>query len=116
MTEQEANDLLVLPEKVVIKPFAWSLEASGHSPQFHVFESAIQVNGSVLEGVLFRARYRGAKKIVRGDAVAEAPCSFNCAIFAGGARVAAIDTNPVQRHTNRVGIGRPYFGLTCPRF
>ncbi|WP_018435322.1 hypothetical protein [Paraburkholderia atlantica] len=112
MTEQEALRLLALPDKRVIRRFAWTLEASGHLPKRSVFESGIQSGAEVLEGITFRVHYRGPKHILRGLASIEVPESFSCAIFAGQDRIAAIDTNPGQKHSNRVGAGRPYFGQT----
>ena len=112
MTEQEAGQLLALPDKRVIRRFAWTLEASGHLPKRSLFESGIQSGAEVLEGLTFRVHYRGPKQIVRGSASVEVPESFSCALFAGHDRIAAIDTNPGQVHPNRVGVGRPYYRQT----
>lgn len=110
MTEQEAVELLSTPAKVVIRPFEWLVEAGGHIPRNHVFESGVQAGTEVLEGVVVRARYRDIKHVSRGSASFTIPESFSCALFAGHHRIAAFDTNPGQRHANNIGEGRPYFG------
>ncbi|MBN9092037.1 MULTISPECIES: hypothetical protein [Pandoraea] len=110
MTEQEALEFIATQGKIVVRPFAWAVEVSGHTPQTSVFESGIQIGGEVLEDVFLRARYRGPKRIDRGNASVELPESFSCALFVGRDRIAAIDTNAAQSHQNRVGVGRPYFG------
>lgn len=97
---------------MVTRPFSWTIEASGHIPQSHVFESSIQVGNEVLEGVTVRARYRGEKLIKKGLASITVPESFSCALFIGNERVFALDTNPGQPHTNSVGEGLPHFGRT----
>ena len=109
MTDQEAAELVALPGKIVVRPFVWGIQASGHTPKIHLFESAVQVGKKVLEGVVVRASYRGSKVVRRGDAEAVIPEKFDCALFLGVNRIAAIDTNPGQRHFNKVGIGLPYF-------
>lgn len=88
------------------------IEASGHTPKSHVFESSIQVGNEVLEGVTVRARYRGEKLIAKGQASIAIPESFSCALFVGNERVFALDTNPGQSHTNKVGEGLLHFGKT----
>ncbi|PRH19120.1 hypothetical protein [Burkholderia multivorans] len=110
MTEQEAIELLSIPAKVVIRRFEWLVEASGHIPRNHVFESGVQVGNEVLEGVVIRARYRDVKHVSKGAATFSIPENFSCALFAGHNRIAAFDTNPGQRHSNNVGSGRPYYG------
>ena len=112
MTDQEVFNLIAQPGKIVAKPFAWLIQASGHTPKIHLFESPIQVGKVTLEGVIVRASYRGPKAVRRGNAEVLVPENFSCAIFMGPHRIAAIDTNPGQRHINKVGIGLPYFNQT----
>lgn len=88
------------------------IEASGHTPKSYAFESSVQVGTTVLEGVTVRARYRGVKLIAKGMASITVPESFSCALFIGDERVVALDTNPGQAHTNKVGDGLPHFGRT----
>ena len=112
MTEEEVQSLLAMPGKLVVRPFIWSIEASGHMPKSSIFESGVQVGKEVLEGVVVRARFRGPKLIEKGVASFTLPESFGCALFVENDRVAALDTNPQQGHSNRVGAGRPYYGKT----
>lgn len=116
MTDQDVKDLIERPGKVVVLPFAWIVQEGGYVPRVHVFESGVQVGREVLERVTVRARYRGEKIIRRGDAEIIQPESFSCALFLGDARVAALDTNPGQLHTNKVGHGLPHFGQTIDAF
>lgn len=110
MTEQEAKDFLQIEDKLVVRPFGWVIQAGGYTPQVRIFESALMINGEVKEEVLLRASYRGEKRIQKGQAEIVLPESFSCALFIGGLRIAALDTNPAQKHTNKVGVGRPYYG------
>lgn len=66
----------------------------------------------ILEAVSFRAGYRDEKVTLRGQSVFVEPPKFECALFLHNNRIAAFDTNPGQRHTNKVGEGRPYFNQT----
>jgi hypothetical protein len=109
---EDAQHLLRMPNKVVARPFAWLVQASGHTPKIHLFESAIQVGNEVLEGVTVRASYRGPKIIQKGMAKITTPEKFECALFFGIHRVAAIDTNPGQRHHNSTGTGLPFYNQT----
>ncbi|WP_175768481.1 hypothetical protein [Burkholderia cenocepacia] len=112
MTEDEVKNLLAMPGKLVVRPFMWSIEASGHVPKTSIFESGVQADNEVLEGVVVRARFRGPKFIEKGFASFTIPESFSCALFVENDRVAALDTNPQQSHPNRVGVGRPFYGET----
>lgn len=113
LTEDDARRLLATPDKIVILPVQWVREAGGHLPAWMLFESAIRVGGELPEGLRFRARYRPPKIITKGDARIEIGENFNAAIFTNNdLRIAAIDTNPGQRHLNKVGVGMPYFGQT----
>lgn len=109
---ETARHLISLPKKLVVRPFQWMIQASGHIPKIHTFESAVQIGNEVLEGVVVRASYRGPKTIQRGAAQIVTPEKFDCALFLGKHRVAAIDTNPVQRHHNKVGYGLPFYNQT----
>lgn len=64
------------------------------------------------EGLLVRASYRGQKTIRKGMAEMKQPEKFECALLLKNQRIAAIDTNPGQKHTNRVGAGLAYYGQT----
>lgn len=78
-----------------------------------MFESAIRVGDSVLEGLRFRARYRPPKIIAKGDAIVQIGESISVALFANAEdRIAAIDSAANLRHTNKVGTGKPYYGQT----
>lgn len=113
MTEEEARLLLSIPDKIIIRRMQWVHEEGGHKPAWIVFESAIRIGKEQPEGLRFRARYRPPKTIYKGNARIELGENFNAALFTRGAhRIAALDTNPGQRHTNRVGAGMPYFGQT----
>jgi hypothetical protein len=112
VTEEEVQSLLARPGKLVVRPFIWSIEASGHVPKTSIFESGVQAGKEVLEGVVVRARFRGPKRIEKGLASFTIPESFACALFVENDRVAALDTNPQQSHPNRVGAGRPFYGKT----
>ena len=112
VTEEEVQTLLAMPGKLVVRPFMWSIESSGHVPKTSIFESAVQASKEVLEGVVVRARFRGPKLIERGLGSFTIPESFACALFVENDRVAALDTNPQQSHSNRVGVGRPFYGKT----
>lgn len=112
MTEEEVRSLLATPGKLVVRPFIWSIEASGHVPKTSIFESGVQAGKEVLEGVVVRARFRGPKLIEKGLASFTIPERFACALFVENDRVAALDTNPQQSHPNRVGAGRPFYGKT----
>lgn len=113
-TAQDVQALLALPNKQTIRSFAWTQQASGHLPKIHLFESAIQVGPQVQEGLRLRASYRGAKNITRGQAHVSLPEKFECALLWHQCRIAALDTNPVQRHFNKVGTGLPFFNQTLP--
>lgn len=114
-TVQQVQDLLALPNKQAIRSFAWTQQASGHTPAIHLFESAIQVGPQVLEGLRLRASYRGVKLIIKGQARISVPEKFECALLWHQHRIAALDTNPGQRHFNKVGTGLPCFNqvLAC---
>lgn len=109
---QAIQDIVKRPYKLVTRQFSWQIEASGHTPQSYVFESSVQIGHQVMEGVVVRARYRGEKLIHKGQASFAIPESFSCALFVGDDRVFALDTNPAQSHTNKVGEGLPHFGQT----
>lgn len=113
MTEAEAEFLLGV-RKEVVRPFAWTKEASGHTPTRYIFESSVRFDGHIPEGVVVRAHYRSAKEIKKGQAKVTLPESFDCALFSGNNRISAFDTNAAQRHVNRVGAGRPYYALPVP--
>lgn len=113
MTEDDARQLLATPGKIIVRRMQWVHETGKHSPPWMLFESAIKIGDEMPEGLRFLARYRAPKTIVRGGAQVDIGENFNVAIFASNSlRIAAIDTNPGQRHTNRVGEGMPYFGQT----
>lgn len=112
ISDTEIRAILSHPQKLVTRQFNWMIEASGHTPKSYVFESSVKAGNTVLEGVTVRARYRGVKLITKGAASISVPESFSCALFVGDERVAALDTNPVQAHTNKVGDGLPHFGRT----
>lgn len=116
MTDEDVRNLIALKDKLVVRPFAWTIQASGHTPKIHIFESAVQVGKDVLEGVHVRASYRGEKVIRRGDAEAIIPEKFDCALFLSTNRITAIDTNPGQRHFNKVGTGLPFFNQTITAY
>ena len=40
------------------------------------------------------------------------PETWNCGLFFNGGRIYGIDSNELQRHTNKAGAGRPYFRRT----
>lgn len=111
-TVSEAKHLIDLPNKFVVRPFVWQIQTSGHTPKIYFFESAVKVEDEVLEGVVVRASYRGEKIITKGQAQITTPEKFDCALFTGIHRIAAIDTNPAQRHQNKVGIGLPFYNQT----
>lgn len=112
MTEEGVQKLLAMPGKLVVRPFIWAIEASGHVPKTSIFESGVQAGKEVLEGVVVRARFRGPKLIEKGHASFTIPESFTCALFVENDRVAALDMNPQQKHSNRVGAGRAFYGKT----
>lgn len=113
MTENEVLTLLAIPNKIVVRQCSWTVESGGHTPPWKVFESAIEVNGVIQEGLRFRARYRPPKTIQKGKAEVELKESLSVALFSKVTlRIAAIDTTQNQLHINRVGKGRRYYEQT----
>lgn len=109
---KQVQELLAQPDKHVMRPFIWQQQASGHIPKIYIFESAVQVRQQVLEGLRFRASYRGQKHISKGMASITLPEKFECALLLGQHRIAALDTNPGQRHFNHAGEGFAWFNQT----
>lgn len=112
ISEQDVQAIIKTPGKVVTKTFSWIIEASGHMPKNYIFESSLRVGSEVPEGLRVQVRYRDVKRVSRGAATIVLPESFSCALLLGEHRISALDTNPGQRHTNRVGAGLPYHGQT----
>lgn len=112
MNENEVKGFLEIPNKLVIRPISWVSQISGHTPQWKIFESAIQIGEEIQEGFVFRARFQGPKTIIRGAATTVVPESFSAAIFFNATdRIAAIDTGRAP-HRNDIGFGKPYFNRT----
>lgn len=91
---------------------AWVSKQGNYSPALYEYTSAVRVSGEIPEGIIFRARFRDRKTIQQGAASVVLSPSFSAALQIGNARIAAIDTNPGQLHTNssRIGVGRPFYG------
>lgn len=112
MTEAEISDLLHKPGKQVLRAFEWSRQEGAKDCPWQIFDSSVQIGAEMPYSLRFIAKYRPAQTLRKGEAVVSLPEKINVGLVYSGHRIAAYDTVPGQRHTNKVGVGRPYYQQT----
>lgn len=110
-TEQDVAAFIAL-KKSVLRIMEWTDRPSIKAPQWKQFESKCYLGSTLSEEVTFRAHYRPAGVIAKGAATIDLPEVFYISIGLREHRVAAVDTYPGQKHTNRIVDGLPLSGLT----
>ena len=86
----------------------WAERTSVKNPQWLQFESKCYLGSTLNDEVQFRAHYRPAANVAKGQAILEIPEAFYISISIREHRVFAIDTLPGQRHPNKGGFGLPF--------
>lgn len=107
-TVQEVDDLIRVL-KHLLRNTDWTPRISKKKPTRWIFESACSVGTSATSNVIFRAEYRPAASLLKGLAVIEFKELIYVSLFIGSHRICAIDCHPGQKHTNKVGFGRPFY-------
>lgn len=105
----EEVDKLILVLKQMLRSMEWTPKISRKKPTRWFFETACLLGSTETSNVIFRAEFRPATTLTRGQAVIELQDMIYVGLFIGEHRVCAMDTHPGQEHTNSVGVGRPYY-------
>lgn len=90
-------------KKSAISVIDWRPGISKKDAQWWKWDSAIEVGGMVSEGTRIIVQRRSAT----GAALEK----FSCLLLYQTERVYSIDYAPDGQHTNKVGKGRPYYGM-----
>lgn len=98
--------------KQLLRTTEWIAKISKKKPTRWLFESACTIGTTDTSNVFFRAEFRPACSIHKGESIIEVPDLAYVGLFIGEHRVCAIDSHPGQSHSNSVGIGRPHFRKT----
>ncbi len=101
MIDRADIDAFLAAPKASVAAMNWREKLSKKDPQWWEFVSALEVGGVVIEDAVFCVQWRSAK-VGSQD-------KYNCALRFQGLRVYAIDFDPDGQHTNKVGIGRPWY-------
>ncbi|MCP1404279.1 hypothetical protein [Achromobacter insolitus] len=112
MTESEVVALLASPGKLVLRTFDWSKQEGARDTPWLIFDSSVQVGPDIPYALRFIAKYKASHEIMKGSARVMLPEKIDVGLICGKHRIAAYDTAPGQRHTNDVGVGRPFYGQT----
>lgn len=100
-SEADAERIVRQPKRL-IRDMAWSRKLTRSNPQWMLYQTPIEVDGRVPEGWYVIAQWRPAAGI--------APEKYSFILLIEGARLYAIDVDPLGEHQNKIGRGRPYFG------
>jgi len=100
----EAVNFLALDKRWRSSEFPWKSKDKNRRPP--TFECKFVLHGpeGVMEDVFVNLRYK--ESVLPG-----VPDTFNASLFFRLQRIVSLDENGARGHTNRVGVGRPYFGM-----
>ncbi|CAJ50210.1 hypothetical protein BAV2598 [Bordetella avium 197N] len=119
ITPDEVQEILAEPKETV-KPISWvhkpgpSTTAPGVAASLWMeFSTACQIKGEIREDIIFRALYRGARTVVRGQAAIMIGEAFSASLFVGPHRVLGVDTGD-SFHSSLVGNGLPNYRRVLP--
>lgn len=102
MLTVDESDLFLTAPKRAVSALDWRPGLTRKDVQWWNWDCAIETNGTVPEGARIILQYR--------PAVGAALAKYSCGLLYRTERVYAIDFNPDGQHTNKVGLGRPYYG------
>lgn len=96
----EATEFLNVPKRAV-SAMDWRPGLSKKDVQWWKWDAALMIDGSVPEGSRVILQWR--------PAMGSAPWKMNLSLLYREQRIYGIDFDEVGRHTNLVGMGRPYY-------
>lgn len=100
-TRTEIDTFLTMTKRAVT-PMDWRHGLTKKDVQWWKWESAIELDGVILEGTRVIIQWR--------PVVGAANEKYGCVLLYRNERVFGVDFHPDGQHTNKVGHGRPYFG------
>ncbi|WP_404362562.1 hypothetical protein [Marinobacter sp.] len=105
ITYTEAVEFLGLKKTWNSNSFPWkSKNREGMAPTLESIFT-LKDNHGVMEDVLVILRHKSSS-------IPGIPNSFNAVLLLNKQRLVSLDENGSRKHTNRVGVGMPYFGHT----
>jgi hypothetical protein len=93
--------------KKLVAPMAWAKKLNHSDPVWYEYRSALEYEDDPTEtpeGLMVVCQWK-CKDGLKSE-------TWNFGLFFGGGRICGIDSNELQKHTNKVGVGRPYFRRT----
>ena len=98
---------VIARSKTLVAPMAWTKKLNHSDPVWYEYRSALEYADDPTEtpeGLMVVCQWK------RKDGLK--PETWNFGLFFSGGRIYGIDSNELQKHTNKVGVGRPYFRRT----
>lgn len=95
-------DTFLNAQKMAVSAIDWRAGIPKNDVQWWDWDCAIETSGAVPEGARIILHWRLA--------VGAASVKYNCGLLYRNQRVYAVDFGPDKQHTNKVGLGRPYYG------
>lgn len=106
LSYSEASEFLGLQKSWNANSFPWTLkDRNGIPPTLECHVTLKDEHGVVIEDALVVLRHKSS-------AIPGVPDCLNAILLYQKQRIISLDENGPRSHTNRVGVGMPYFGQT----